>query len=119
MWKLEVEEACWGTVSVFTVKLEDLELYEWVLVIHEHLLLVCNLLTNNELWREVPNSLGAACSSPVGCQIGEVLLLFKASIKSSILLLLKCGKCWRKCIEMGKRLSQEVILGSKVLILGS
>jgi hypothetical protein len=67
----------------------------------------------------VPNSLGAACSSPVGCQIGELLLLFKALIKSSMLLLLKCGKCWRKCIEMANCLSKEVILGSKVLVLGS
>lgn len=119
MWKLEVEEACWGTVSVFTVKLEDLELYEWVLVIHEHLLLDRNLLTNDQLWWEVANHLGAVCSSPVGCQIGELLLLFKALSESSLLLLLKRSKSWRKCIEMGNSLSKEVILISKVLILGS
>jgi hypothetical protein len=119
MWKLEIKEACWGTVSVFTVKLEDLKLYEWVLVMHEHLLFVCNLLTNDQLWREVPDGLGAVSSGPMGCQIGELLLLFEALVKGSILLLLKRSKRWCKCIEMGNRLSKEVIFVSKVLILGS
>ena len=69
MWKLEVEEACWGTISIFTDKLEDLELYEWVLVVHEQLMFVCDLLTYNKLRREVPDDLRAIGSSPLGCQI--------------------------------------------------
>jgi hypothetical protein len=119
MWKLEIKQACWGTISVFTVKLEDLELNEWVLVMHEHLLFVCNLLTNNQLWRKVPNGLGAVSSGPMGCQIGELLLLFEALIKGSILLLLKRSKRRCKCIEMGNCLGKKVIFVSKVLILGS
>jgi len=119
MWKLEIKETCWGTVSVFTVKLEDLELYEWVLVIHEHLLFIFNLLTNNQLWWEVLDGLRAVCSSPVSCQIGELLLLFEALIKRSILLLLKRSERRCECIEMGNRLGEEVVFGSKVLILGS
>lgn len=116
---MKVKEASRGAVSVFTVKLEDLELHEWVIVINEYFSFFLNLLADDQMRWEVPDNLRTISSCPVGRQIRESLLRGQTLLKRILLLLLESSKCWTERIEMGNRLGEEVVLVSKVLVGGS